>query len=359
MRIFVTSPRPWRCQVQRRYLIKCKWDLWIHGLMCLVVLGLLRKRQKSSWDPLITITHLLSFAAQPREALLNHGVNLARARDMEHLPARKRHVDIYSQSVWKWLSNKSRMALMETQTLTSPCNDEGVPVQHSSPPQNQNNVWQRLKANSISACSSRWKQYSRGLGVSSSFTFNCKVLVKRVGNLGVRLLRDCWKLRNWTQRGTRLKRHSSKTVRHWGPFFKRDNVRSALLLQRVRLALKNQKKMVIILFLALTILSAPKAEHYHGLSSQRKASWHHVRPDAQGHHRCTPPCTTSPPRAEESWGHAEAKAKAWVCGLLNLFSGEINNWLFNPDTHTHTWSTKMLSPSWIKLPGKPWAPKMT
>lgn len=79
----------------------------------------------------------------------------------------------------------------------------------------------------------------------------------------------------------------------------------------------------------------------------------------QGHHRRTPPRTTSPPRAEESWGHAEAQAKAWVCGLLNLFSGEVNNWLFNPDTYTHTWSSKLLSPSWIKLPGKPWAAKMT
>ena len=115
-------------------------------------------------------------------------------------------------------------------------------ISYSSPPQSQNNVWQRLKANSISACFSRWKQYSHGLWVSSSFTFNCKVLIKRVGNLGVRLLRDCWKLRNWTQRGTGLKCHSSKTVLRSGPFFERDNVRIALLLQWVRLALKKKKE---------------------------------------------------------------------------------------------------------------------
>lgn len=113
-------------------------------------------------------------------------------------------------------------------------------ISYSSPPQKRNSVWQRLKANSISACFSRWKQYSHGLWVSSSFTFNCKVLIKRVGNLGVRLLRDCWKLRNWTQRGTGLKHHSSKTLLRLGPFFKRDNVRIALLPQRVRLALKKK-----------------------------------------------------------------------------------------------------------------------
>lgn len=174
---------------------------------------------------------------------------------------------------------------------------------YSSPPQNQNNVWQRLKANSISVWFSRWKQYSRGLWVSSRFTFNCKVLIKRVGNLGVRLLRDGWKLRNWTQRGAGLKRHSSKTVLCLGLFFKRDNVRIALDPAKSEACLK--KRMIITIFLALPILSAPQAEPRDG---GRLDSTDHVRPAALGHHPRTLPCGTNPPRAKESWGRAKSQS---------------------------------------------------
>lgn len=229
---------------------------------------------------------------------------------------------------------------------------------YSSPPQNQNNVWQRLKANSISVCFSRWKQYSRGLWVSSCFTFNCKVLIKRVGNLGVRLLRDGWKLCDWTQRGAGLKLHSSKTVLCLGLSFKRDNVRIALVLQKVRLALKKGWSSPSSWHCQYSLLPKPNPV-IASAGGGRLDSTDRVRPAALGHHPRTLPCMTNPPRAKESWGRAKTKVKATLCGLVNFFSTEVNNWLFNPEADTHTRSSKLLSPSWIKLPENPWTAKMT
>lgn len=86
-------------------------------------------------------------------------------------------------------------------------------------------------------------------------------------------------------------------------------------------------------------------------------SAHYVPSATHGHHLHMLPPMSSPSRAEESWGHA--KVKAWLYGLVNSFSGEVNNGHFNPDTDSHTWSSKLLSPSWIKLPGNSWTAKMT
>lgn len=174
---------------------------------------------------------------------------------------------------------------------------------YSSPPQNQNNVWQRLKANSISVCFSWWKQYSRGLWVSSCFTFNCKVLIKRVGNLGVRLLRDGWKLRNWTQRGAGLKRHSSKNRALLRSFLQKGQCQDCLSPAKSEACLK--KRMIITIFLALPILSAPQTEPR---DWGRLDSTDRVRPAALGHHLRTLPCVTNPPRAKESWGRAKSQS---------------------------------------------------
>lgn len=194
-------------------------------------------------------------------------------------------------------------------------------ISYPSPPQNHSDVWQRLQANSISACFSGWKQYSRGLWVSSSFTFNCKVLIKGVGNLGVGLLRDCRKLCNWTQRSFRLKHHPSKAVLRSGNFLERFNVRIALHLQRVRHCQHS-------LFPRLNTVIAPTARG-------KLDGTNCTQPATHRHHLHTLPCTTNPSRAEESCGYAKAKVKAWVCGMVNLFSGEVSNWLFNPDRYTH------------------------
>lgn len=91
----------------------------------------------------------------------------------------------------------------------------------------------------------------------------------------------------------------------------------------------------------------------------RLDSAHYVLSATHGHHLRMLPPMSSPSRAEESWCHAKAKVKAWLYGLVDSFSGEVNNGHFNPDTDSHTWSSKLLSPSWIKLPGNPWTVKMT
>lgn len=240
----------------------------------------------------------------------------------ETSPTKENHADIYWQGEGKWWSNKSWTAWMENQTLTP------------------------LRMMSRVLCSSSWQtqqclakvksrlsfclllQYSRGLGVSSGLTFNGEVLIKGVGNLGVGLLCDGWKLGNWTQRRIGLKHCSSQTG--------------------LPLSGEGQWQECII-------AAERGGEEEHHLPGRDKDLWSLSLPQgpkkglAEG--QCHPHPPPNPPRAELGPRQSQSQSQSMGLCLANLFLGEVRTG-FNPATDAHTWRSKLLPPSWIKLAGK-------
>lgn len=159
--------------------------------------------------------------------------------------------------------------------------------------------------------------YSRGLGVSSSFALNCKVLVERVGDLGVRLLCDGWKLRNWTQRGTRLK----KTFEQNCVLLSLKGPVSGLPYSWKGWGLPQKKRWSSSSW--HWQYSAPQSEHCHCLSSQRKAGQHWLCSASRSR---APTCLTNPSWPEDSWAMPRQKPKHesvgwWIYSEVKLITG--------------------------------------